>query len=95
MASFKLHWLNQKSRLMLVSGCDLLQNLYDNRPSMEFQTEIKTLACVEHLNLVKFYGYLEYEDEKIIVVEYVPNGTLREHLDCKFLLRIFHFVLLL
>ncbi|XP_008794278.1 calmodulin-binding receptor-like cytoplasmic kinase 2 [Phoenix dactylifera] len=59
------------------------KNLYDNHPSMEFQSEIQTLARVEHLNLVRFYGYLEYEDEKIIVVEYVPNGTLREHLDCQ------------
>ena len=41
---------------------------------------------MEHLNLVKFYGYLEHEEERIIVVEYVPNGTLREHLDCKLVL---------
>lgn len=51
---------------------------------MEFQSEIQTLAQVEHLNLVKLYGYLQHEDERIVVVEYVPNGTLREHLDCKF-----------
>lgn len=37
---------------------------------------------MEHLNLVKFYGYLEHEDERIVLVEYVANGTLREHLDC-------------
>ncbi|XP_019432991.1 PREDICTED: calmodulin-binding receptor-like cytoplasmic kinase 2 isoform X2 [Lupinus angustifolius] len=49
---------------------------------VEFQSEVQTLSRVEHLNLVKFYGYLEQEDERIIVVEYVPNGTLREHLDC-------------
>ncbi|KAH7577958.1 hypothetical protein JRO89_XS01G0320700 [Xanthoceras sorbifolium] len=49
---------------------------------VEFQSEIKTLARVEHLNLVKFYGCLEYQDERIVVMEYVPNGTLREHLDC-------------
>ena len=51
---------------------------------MEFQSEIQTLAKVEHFNLVKFYGYLEQGDEKIVVLEYVPNGTLREHLDCEF-----------
>lgn len=50
---------------------------------MEFQSEIRTLAQVEHLNLVKFYGYLDHGDERIVVVEYVPNGTLREHLDCE------------
>lgn len=48
----------------------------------EFRTEIQTLAQVDHLNLVKCYGYLVEKDERIVIVEYVPNGTLREHLDC-------------
>ena len=61
-----------------------LQSVYDKYLEVEFQSEIQTLAKVEHLNLVKFYGYLEQEDEKIVVLEYVPNGTLREHLDCEF-----------
>ncbi|KAG9441376.1 hypothetical protein H6P81_017230 [Aristolochia fimbriata] len=55
--------------------------LYDKHLSVEFQSEVQTLARIEHLNLVKFLGYLELGDERIIVVEYVPNGTLREHLD--------------
>lgn len=71
----------------------LLQSLYDKHLGVEFQSEIRTLAQVEHLNLVKFYGYLEHEDERIVVVEYVPNGTLREHLDCEFSLRVFTFAL--
>lgn len=62
-----------------------LQSLYEKHLGVEFQSEIQTLSRVEHLNLVKFYGYLEQGDERIIVVEYVPNGTLREHLDCEFL----------
>jgi serine/threonine protein kinase len=33
------------------------------------------------MNLVKLYGFLEHGDEKVIVVEYVANGNLREHLD--------------
>ncbi|KAH7690532.1 Non-specific serine/threonine protein kinase protein [Dioscorea alata] len=58
------------------------KSIYDNQLGLEFQSEIQTLAQVEHLNLVKFLGFLEYGDERIVVVEYVPNGTLREHLDC-------------
>ncbi|KAI3441779.1 Protein kinase domain-containing protein [Psidium guajava] len=58
------------------------KSVYDKHLGVEFQSEIRTLARVEHLNLVKFYGFLEHEDERIVVVEYVPNGTLREHLDC-------------
>ncbi|KAK8711319.1 hypothetical protein V6N13_146603 [Hibiscus sabdariffa] len=55
--------------------------VYDKHLGVEFQSEVTTLAQVEHLNLVKFYGYLEHGDERILVMEYVPNGTLREHLD--------------
>ena len=68
--------------------------MYDKHLGVEFQSEIRTLAQVEHLNLVKFYGCLEHGDERIVVVEYVPNGTLREHLDCEFCLCgfIFNFV---
>ncbi|KAH9324749.1 hypothetical protein KI387_004927 [Taxus chinensis] len=58
------------------------KNIYDKHLSIEFQSEIQTLSSVEHLNLVRLLGYLEHEQERILVVEYVPNGTLREHLDC-------------
>ncbi|KAL3737616.1 hypothetical protein ACJRO7_019193 [Eucalyptus globulus] len=67
---------------MVVAVKRAKKSVYDKHLGVEFQSEIRTLARVEHLNLVKFYGYLEYEDERIVVVEYVPNGTLREHLDC-------------
>lgn len=42
-----------------------------------------TLSKIEHQNLVRFLGYLEHGDERLILVEYVNNGTLREHLDGK------------
>ncbi|KAL5727300.1 non-specific serine/threonine protein kinase [Ranunculus cassubicifolius] len=58
------------------------KNVYDKHVGVEFRSEIQTLSQVEHLNLVRCFGYLEHEDEKIVVVEYVPNGTLRDHLDC-------------
>jgi len=35
---------------------------------------------------------LEQGDERIIVVEYVPNGTLREHLDCEFFSPFSYFI---
>ena len=63
----------------------------------EFQSEIQMLSQVEHMNLVKFYGYVEYEDEKVVVLEYVPNGNLRQHLNCKFynwVFRVFGFQIL-
>ncbi|XP_057772455.1 calmodulin-binding receptor-like cytoplasmic kinase 1 [Salvia miltiorrhiza] len=54
---------------------------YDQRLSAEFKNEILALSKIEHLSLVRFYGCLEHGDERLIIVEYVSNGTLREHLD--------------
>ncbi|XP_010522970.1 PREDICTED: calmodulin-binding receptor-like cytoplasmic kinase 2 [Tarenaya hassleriana] len=59
------------------------KSIHDDREGAEFLSEIQTLARIQHMNLVKFYGYLVHEDEKILVVEYVAYGTLREHLDGK------------
>ncbi|KAI3818557.1 hypothetical protein L1987_12367 [Smallanthus sonchifolius] len=58
------------------------KSMYDKNLGGEFLSEVQALSQVEHLNLVKCYGYLQQGDERIIVVEYVANGTLREHLDC-------------
>ena len=84
----KMKCSDMKSRIsmdLMLGICCALQSIYDNQLGLEFQSEIQTLARVEHLNLVRFLGFLEYGDERIVVVEYVPNGTLREHLDCEFL----------
>ncbi|XP_074580778.1 calmodulin-binding receptor-like cytoplasmic kinase 1 [Curcuma longa] len=49
--------------------------------SVEFKSEIEILSQVEHSNLVRLLGYLETDRERLMVVEYVSNGNLREHLD--------------
>lgn len=71
----------------LLFSCKMTSNFvqatYDKLIALEFKNEILTLSMIEHLNLVRLYGYLEHGDERIIVVEYVGNGTLREHLDGK------------
>ncbi|XP_076899705.1 calmodulin-binding receptor-like cytoplasmic kinase 1 [Bidens hawaiensis] len=54
---------------------------YDKTTATEFKNEILTLSKIEHLNLVRFYGSIEHEDERMILVEYVPHGNLRDHLD--------------
>lgn len=56
----------------------------DWRVLAEFKNEVQALSKIEHLNLVRFYGFLELKDERIIVTEYISNGTLREHLDGKY-----------
>ncbi|KAL1213596.1 Calmodulin-binding receptor-like cytoplasmic kinase 2 [Cardamine amara subsp. amara] len=59
------------------------KSIHDDRQGKEFTSEIQTLAQVTHLSLVRYYGFLVHNDEKILIVEYVANGSLRDHLDCK------------
>ncbi|VFQ73658.1 unnamed protein product [Cuscuta campestris] len=47
----------------------------------EFKSEVELLAKIEHRNLVKLLGYVDKGMERLIITEFVPNGSLREHLD--------------
>lgn len=60
--------------------------MHDTHVNVEFKTEIEILSKVEHLNLVRLLGYLETDVERLIVVEYVSNGNLREHLEGAYLI---------
>ncbi|XP_022030351.2 probable serine/threonine-protein kinase PBL8, partial [Helianthus annuus] len=47
----------------------------------EFRSEAELLAKIDHRNLVRLLGYVDSGNEHLIITEYIPNGTLREHLD--------------
>ncbi|KAG8082584.1 hypothetical protein GUJ93_ZPchr0014g47307 [Zizania palustris] len=47
----------------------------------EFSNEIALLKKIEHMNLVQLLGYIDKRNERIVITEYVSNGTLRNHLD--------------
>ncbi|KAI3886160.1 hypothetical protein MKW92_051766 [Papaver armeniacum] len=47
----------------------------------EFSSEVELLSKIEHRSLVRLLGYVDKGNERIIITEFVPNGTLREHLD--------------
>ncbi|XP_010557613.1 PREDICTED: calmodulin-binding receptor-like cytoplasmic kinase 3 [Tarenaya hassleriana] len=47
----------------------------------EFKSEVDLLSKIDHRNLVKLLGYMEKGNERLIITEYVGNGTLRDHLD--------------
>ncbi|KAJ0591733.1 putative protein kinase RLK-Pelle-RLCK-IV family [Helianthus annuus] len=45
------------------------------------RSEGELLAKIDHRNLVRLLGYVDTENERLTITEYIPNGTLREHLD--------------
>jgi len=49
----------------------------------EFSNEVALLKNIEHKNLVQLLGCIDKANERILITEYVSNGTLREHLDGK------------
>ncbi|KAL9235628.1 hypothetical protein vseg_010372 [Gypsophila vaccaria] len=55
-------------------------NLQGTKGMNEFQAEIAVLSKVRHRNLVTLLGYCVTREERIVVYEYMPQGTLTQHL---------------
>uniref|UniRef100_A0A7I4A9G8 Protein kinase domain-containing protein n=2 Tax=Physcomitrium patens TaxID=3218 RepID=A0A7I4A9G8_PHYPA len=47
----------------------------------EFESVVEVYTQLEHMNLVKLISYVDVKNERLLVIEYVPNGNLRQHLD--------------
>lgn len=51
--------------------------LHENQ---EFLDEVTTLSLLCHENLVNLLGYCADGDQRLLVYEYLPGGTLEDHL---------------
>lgn len=54
--------------------------LSDSKNNQEFEAEVATLSNIKHINVVKLYCSITSEDSKLLVYEYMPNGSLWEQL---------------
>lgn len=48
----------------------------EERGDKEFRSEIAAIASVQHVNLVRLYGYCVHNSSRFLVYEYIPNGSL-------------------
>ncbi|EEF47574.1 protein with unknown function [Ricinus communis] len=48
--------------------------------TQQFVTEVALLSRIHHRNLVPLIGFCEEEHQRILVYEYMHNGTLRDHI---------------
>ncbi|KAJ9540929.1 hypothetical protein OSB04_027435 [Centaurea solstitialis] len=68
----------------LVDGREVaVKRLYENsfKRVEQFMNEVEILTMLDHENLVKFYGCTSRRSRELLLVyEYVPNGTVADHL---------------
>ncbi|XP_074314709.1 G-type lectin S-receptor-like serine/threonine-protein kinase LECRK1 [Silene latifolia] len=48
----------------------------------KFTAEVNAIGLTHHKNLVRFLGYCKEEDKRLLVYEYMPNGTVADYLFC-------------
>lgn len=48
--------------------------------NQEFLVEVLMLVVLRHPNLVSLIGYCADGDERLLVYEYMPKGSLADHL---------------
>ncbi|KAK3018664.1 hypothetical protein RJ639_002806 [Escallonia herrerae] len=46
----------------------------------QFRTEVSTIGAIQHVNLVRLRGFCSEGDKKLLVYDYMQNGSLESHL---------------
>ncbi|KVI03351.1 putative receptor protein kinase ZmPK1 [Cynara cardunculus var. scolymus] len=62
-----------------IAAIKRLKNTYQ-QGEVEFQAEISTIGKVNHMNLIETWGYCAEGNHRLVVYEYMENGSLAENL---------------
>ncbi|CAL5188243.1 unnamed protein product [Lathyrus oleraceus] len=78
-------WLNAETLAPVKAGSGMMVAIKKMKPDslqgvQEWQTEINFLERIYHPNLVKLLGYCRDDDEFLLVYEFMPRGSLENHL---------------
>ncbi|KAJ0983573.1 hypothetical protein J5N97_011828 [Dioscorea zingiberensis] len=46
----------------------------------QFRAEVSTLGAIQHVNLIRLCGFCSEGSKRLLVYEYMPNGSLASHL---------------
>ncbi|KAM0836531.1 hypothetical protein ACQ4PT_062268 [Festuca glaucescens] len=49
----------------------------------EFLAEVQTIGSIHHINLVRLFGFCAEKSHRLLVYEYMPNGSLEEWIYCR------------
>ncbi|CAH8384938.1 unnamed protein product [Eruca vesicaria subsp. sativa] len=62
-----------------LSGITRIRNRREDNDSA-FVNELESMSRLNHKNLVKLLGFYDDAEERVLVYEYMPNGSLSDHL---------------
>ncbi|CAE5967874.1 unnamed protein product [Arabidopsis arenosa] len=73
-------WCQESSHGSFRSSTAMLSDSNNKNNNREFEAEVATLSNIKHINVVKLFCSITCEDSKLLVYEYMPNGSLWEQL---------------
>ncbi|KAF5789060.1 putative protein kinase RLK-Pelle-CrRLK1L-1 family [Helianthus annuus] len=76
----KVYKGNIKNGSTVVAAAIKRLDSMSNQGASEFWAEVEMLSKLRHCHLVSLIGYCNHETEMILVYEYMPRGTLADHL---------------
>src|SRR2546428_1582889 len=72
-------YLGQHVRLNLQAAIKVLHTHLTDREAAHFQQEAETIATLVHPSIVRIFDFDVLEGVPFLVMEYAPNGSLRQH----------------